>query len=41
MMEKCLIDRTRLIEYNQIKSHVKMIDVLKLMNTGRKIDVWV
>ena len=38
-MERCSINRTWLIEYNQVKSLVKIIDVLKLINNRKEINV--
>ena len=38
IVEKCSIDRTRLIEYNQMKLYIK---VFKLMNNGRKMNIQV
>ena len=38
-VKKCLIDRTRLIEYNWVRSHVRLMGVPELMHNREEIDV--
>ena len=39
MIEKCLIDKTRLIEYNRVRLYVKLSGISKLMHKEKKINV--
>ena len=39
MMEKCLMNRTWLTEYNWVRLRVRLMDVPKLINNGKEIDV--
>ena len=38
-VKKCLINKTWLIEYNPVRSYVRLIDEFQLINNGREIDL--
>ena len=40
-VERCLIDRIRLIEYNRVRLYVRLMGVLELMHNKKEIDVQV
>ena len=41
MIEKFLINRTWLIEYNQVGLHVRMMGIRELMNNTKEINIQV